>query len=769
MLGLTVGRRLALVVAVSIIAITIVVLSVLRGQAAQANAQAEDFVDAVAVPVASFVTAELEGAAQRLEMLARSLPEEAIAEQEIDDRTRFAAAGFPNVEIVPDGGTSELEATANMLDRAQVGTVIGATRLSDGVPFVLIATPLPPTPGSTRSPVLVAGYDVDELSARLHDAGQETTTEMLLATRNSNGAIVVFTPSTRSGGEQVGDAGDEAEELIGRVLGGEDAFVDSGVEIDGVDSVVSMQRIPGAEWVLIAATPTEGIIGGSVPLWLLPSFLLIGALSLFPIAAIRLRLRRVVQGAVELNEDRLQDPLYDDHDDEIGILARTLQSLDERLQDEALLRSQSAATLQHRATHDPLTGLANRARLVDELTESLNKRESVALIFCDIDGFKGINDSQGHEAGDLVLKFVAEQLASAVRANDLIARFGGDEFCVLVRGEPQTAREVAAKVERSLDATVIVNDTSLRVGGSVGMSIGKITDTADSILKNADLAMYREKERRRGLRQAARGGMTDVEISTDQIRLVYQPVVSISDSSIVGVEVLARYMHPVLGMMDPSAFLPPGTERGEFDKFDLEILSRSIAQLSDWLSNGIIDERFTMSFNLLPDHVSDSDSHRIIFDTLRQHRVPPTMLQIEVTEHRLHAHEDDLMNSLLTLRGRGIRIAIDDFGIEGSNVDRLLQLPSDTVKIDRSFVSEIDVDERAETRLRAILDIVATEERVAIAEGVEREAQAEILKELEVPFGQGYLWHAPLSALALTPLLGRASRWRRRKPPPSRV
>ena len=198
-------------------------------------------------------------------------------------------------------------------------------------------------------------------------------------------------------------------------------------------------------------------------------------------------------------------------------------------------------------------------------------------------------------------------------------------------------------------------------------------------------------------------------------------------------------------------------------------MSRSIAQLSEWLSRGVIGEEFTMSFNLAPDHVSDPESHRKIFDTLRQNRVPPTMLQIEVTEQRLHAHEDDLMNSLHILRSRGIKIAIDDFGIEGSNVDRLVQIPSDTVKIDKSFVSEIDVDPRAEARLKAILDIVAAEGRVAIAEGVERIPQADILRDLEVPLGQGYLWHAPLSSLALTPLLGRASRWTRRKPPPSRV
>lgn len=764
MLRLTVGRRLALVVAFSILAVTIVVMLVLRGQAADARLQAVENVDSVAVPVAALISSDLDDAANRLERVAASLTEEQLA-----GGAPILDSGFLALEVSAEGNQPTLNVAASTLDRAQVDTVVGSTRTIGDNVAVLLGTPLPNDTESNAARVLLAAYDSATLMDAVANIGEETPVEVLLAARNSAGEIVVFTESTQSGGEAVGRLGQEAQSALEAVLGGQDALTDENIAIEGVDSVVSVRRVPGVEWLVIATRPASSVSGGSVPLWLLPAFGLIGAISLIPIALMRRRLGRVVRGAQELYLGRLESPLHDEADDEIGIMSRSLDSLDQRLQVEAELRSATAATLQHRATHDPLTGLANRSRLVDELSDALNGRESVALIFCDIDGFKGINDSQGHEAGDLVLKFVAEQLASAVRPNDLIARFGGDEFCVLVRAEPQTAREVAAQVERALDATLAVNDTSLRIGGSVGMSIGKVTDTADSILKNADLAMYREKERRRGLRQAARGTVADLEISTDQIRLVYQPVVNIGDATIVGVEVLARYMHPVLGMMDPSSFLPPGTERGEFDKFDLEILSRSIDQLSNWLSNGIIDERFTMSFNLHPDHVSDSDSHRIIFDTLRQHRVPPTMLQIEVTEHRLHAHEDDLMNSLHTLRGRGIKIAIDDFGVEGSNVDRLVQIPSDTVKIDRSFVSEIDVDPRAEARLKAILDIVAAEGRVAIAEGVERAQQAEILHDLEVPFGQGYLWHAPLSALALTPLLGRASRWTRRKPPPTRV
>ena len=763
MFRLTVGRRLALVVAVAIIAVAIVVLVVLRGQASDGAERAQLGVDSVAIPVSDFISADLEAASARLAGLASS-------SQGLEPEAGAALdAGFIAVEVVSNGQTSVLNASSNVLDRAQTDTVIGATRSLDDSVVVIMATPSSSAPGTTQSAALVGAYDVTDLVNRVGSFGDETLVQVLLATRNADGNIVVFTPSTRSEGEPVGPVSESARSLIDTVLRGRDEISDSNTNIDGVDSVVSLRRIPGIDWVLIAATPTSGITAGSIPIWLIPAFVVIGALSLIPIAAMRLRLRRVVEGAQDLFDDRLVAPLDDDADDEIGILSRTLQSLDERLHDEAELRSQSAATLQHRATHDPLTGLANRARLVEELTDALRERDHVALIFCDIDGFKGINDSQGHEAGDLVLKFVAEQLASAVRPSDLIARFGGDEFCVLVRAEPQVAREVGAKVERALDSTMIVNDNPLRIAGSVGMSIGKITDTPDSILHNADLAMYREKERRRGLRANARGDLAEVEVSTDQIRLVYQPVVNITDGSIVGVEVLARYMHPVLGLMDPSTFLPPGTERGEFDKFDFEILNRSIDQLADWLGNGIIDERFTMSFNLLPDHVSDSDSHRLIFDALRQNRVPPDMLQIEVTEHRLHAHEDDLLHSLHTLRGQGIKIAIDDFGTVGSNVDRLVQIPSDTVKIDRSFITDIDVDPVAEARLKAILDIIAAEDRVVIAEGVERSGEAEILRELEVPFGQGYLWHAPLSALALTPLLGRASRWTRRKPPPSRV
>ena len=762
MLRLTVGRRLALVVAFAIIAITIVVMVVLRGQAAEARAQAENHVESVALPVSSFLASGLENAGDRLASFVSTLDDEQLAgEAPISDDSFLA------VEVVLAGEPSTLDATENMVDRARVNTVIGSTRSFGDAVAVLIATPLPPIEGEDAVPVLVAAYDTERLVGPVTTISEETNIDVLLTVRNSEGNVVVFADT----GEEAGDGnpvGRQARSMIDEVLGGQDALTSNGIEVNGVSSVVAMRRIPGVEWVVVAATPTDGITGGSVPLWLIPAFAVIGAFSLIPIALMRRRLGLVVRGAQELYLGRLQEPLTDESEDEIGIMSRSLQSLDTRLQDEAELRSQSAATLQHRATHDPLTGLANRGLLVENLTEMLRNRRDVAVIFCDIDGFKGINDSQGHEAGDLVLKFVAEQLASAVRPADLIARFGGDEFCVLVRGEPQVARDIAAKVERALDATVVVNDNPLRIGGSVGLAAAKVTDSADSILKNADLAMYREKERRRGLREAARGD-SDVEVSTDQIRLVYQPVVNISDGSIIGVEVLARYMHPVLGLMDPSSFLPPGTERGEFDKFDLEILSRSIAQLSEWLSNGIIDERFTMSFNLLPDHVSDSDSHRIIFDTLRQHRVPPTMLQIEVTEHRLFAHEDDLLNSLNTLRGRGIKVAIDDFGVEGSNVDRLIQIPSDTVKIDRSFVSDIDVDPRAAARLKAILDIVAAEDRVAIAEGVERTDQADILRGLNVPFGQGFLWHAPLSALALTPLLGRASRWTRRKPPATRV
>ncbi len=756
---LTVGRRLALVVAVAILALISLTISVLRSNATDSQARTSETLQGTTTSLAALIEGELMAASTAVEVAAAAGSDEQVTTTALED------SGFIAAEVISTvGETSRLGASRNVIDRSATGTTFGTTRILNGRVGVIIGTPMPQGQ-TTSAQILIGAYDAASILASIEATRSGESTEALLAVRNAAGDPVIFTPSRHGDDEPVGQPDRVTATLIENVLDGEGSYEDDNQLINQRRSVVSMQRVPGVEWVVIAATDLEDSGASTVPFWLVPLFVLVGALMLVPVWMLRNRLRRLTTAAEQLSRDRLMGPLADPSDDEVGVLARALQGIDDRLQAEEELRSQSAATLQHRATHDPLTGLANRARLVEELTVALNTREPAAVLFCDIDDFKGINDSQGHEGGDLVLKFVAEQLASACGPNDLIARFGGDEFCVLSRTGAAAARQLAGKVERALDTTCIVNGNQQRIGGSVGMAIAKITDTPDTILKSADLAMYREKERRRGLRRA--GADDNSEIRPEQIRLVYQPVVELTEGTIVGVEVLARYMHPVLGMLDPSSFLPPGTERGEFDKFDLEILTRSIAQLSDWLAHGIVDERFTLSFNLKPDHVSDSDSTRRIFETLRQYRVPPSMLQIEVTEHRLHAHADDLMHSLHLLRERGIKVAIDDFGIEGSNMDRLVQIPSDTVKIDRSFVSEIDIDERAQARLKAILDIVTAEGRVPIVEGVERQRQADILRDMDVPYGQGYLWHAPISALALTPLLGRASRWVRRKPNPT--
>ncbi len=760
MFRLTVGRRLALVVTVAIFSITLLVLNIQREQSAESLDRTTDQMHSIATPLASFIENELENASRVLE---------AVAENPDDTRSlseRLEPAGFITAESVGPDDPSKLDASSNFITRASADTTIGATKLlndeagSENI-GVLIGTPIP---GSEQ--IVIGAYDVSGILVGVSGVQSGESTEALLAVRNSEGEPIIFSPSRHRDDETNWRPDEITTEIIERVLDGEDSLVFDDVDVNGRESIAAIRRIPQVEWALIVATDRSDAGVGGAPWWMLPAFLVIGIASLIPIALLRNRLKSVARGAQELYRDRLTSPLDDQKDDEIGMLSRTLQSLDDRLQTESDQRGRSAAALQHRASHDPLTGLANRGKLVEELTVALNTRDPVAILFCDIDNFKGINDSQGHQGGDIVLKHVANQLATVCGPSELIARFGGDEFCVLTRSDGQAARQLAIHVERALDSTAIVNGNQLRIGGSVGLAIAKVTDTPDSLLKIADLAMYREKERRRGLRRAAGSDGEDVEISVEQIRLVYQPVVDVFDASIIGVEVLARYMHPVLGMLDPSSFLPPGTEPGMFDKFDLEILTRSLAQLSEWLGDGVVDERFTLSFNLKPDHVSGSDSSRKIFEILRQERIPASMLQIEVTEHRLHTHADDLMNSLHNLRERGVKIAIDDFGVEGSNVDRLVQIPCDTVKIDRSFVSEIDTDDRAEARLKAILEIVATDSLVPIAEGVERTAQAEVLQRLGVQYGQGYLWHAPISALALTPLLGRASRWTRRRPPP---
>ena len=758
MFRLTVGRRLALAVAIALGAVLILLLVARSGLETAALDRSNEQMTAIAGPLASAIESELNLASELLEVTATQVDADSTSSsvsENLDDR------GFIAAELLETGEESELGATQNFRVRAQSGPTIGGTFIFgvNGSVGVLLGTSVAAT-----GEILVAAYDVSGILVAVSGASVGESTEALLAVRDSDGAPRIFSPSRHNDDQPIGNPDAPTTALLNEVLSVEDTINSTDQVLNGRRSVVTAQRIAGVEWALVIATDRSEVASSILPVWLLPGIIAIALLTLVPIAMLRSRLQTVTRGAQDLSRGRLQTPLNDSSTDEIGVLSRTLKSLDGRLQAEESKRSRATTSLEHQATHDPLTGLANRGKFVEELTETLNDRDSAALLFCDIDNFKGINDTHGHEAGDAVLKFVANQLGSVCGPNELIARFGGDEFCVLSKTTGQGARHLAGKVERALDTTVVVHDNQLRIGGSVGLAIAKVTDTPDSLLNSADLAMYREKERRRGLRNSAQGGVDDHEVSLEQIRLVYQPVVDINDGQILGVEVLARYMHPVLGMLDPSSFLPPGTEPGMFDQFDLEILTRSIAQLGEWFSAGIVDERFTMSVNLKPDHVSDSDSTRKIFDILRQHRVPAAMLQIEVTEHRLHTHEDDLSNSLHRLRERGIKVAIDDFGVEGSNMDRLLQIPCDTVKIDRSFVSEIDVDERAQARLKAMLEIVGTESLTPIAEGVERKTQAEILQEFGVRLGQGFLWHAPISALALTPLLGRASRWTKQRP-----
>jgi len=752
---LTVGRRLALAVAIALSAVLLLVLVARSGLQVEALARSTEQRTAIAGSLASSIENELNVASELLEVTASQIAPESETpgiSNELESR------GFIRAELLQTGERSELNATSNFLTRARAGTTIGATLDVGGSIGVLLGTPVPAT-----GEILVGAYDVSGILVAVSEVQVGSSTEALLAVRDSDGRPLIFSPSRHNQDQQVGIPDPPTSAILNAVLNGEEEFNSSDQLFNGRRSVITAQRIAGVEWVLSVTTDRAEVVSSLLPVWLLPGIIAVGLIALLPIAVLRSRLQTVTRGAQDLSRGRLETTLNDSATDEIGVLSRTLKSLDDRLQAEENRRSRAATSLEHQATHDPLTGLANRGKFVEELTIALNDRKSAALLFCDIDNFKGINDTHGHDAGDVVLKFVANQLGSVCGPSELIARFGGDEFCVLSRTTAQGARQLAGKVERALDTTVAVRDNQLRIGGSVGLAIAKVTDTPDSLLNSADLAMYREKERRRGLRNSAQGGVDDLEVSLEQIRLVYQPVVDITDGQILGIEVLARYMHPVLGMLDPSSFLPPGTEPGMFDQFDLEILTRSIAQLGEWFSAGVVDERFTMSVNLKPDHVSDSDSTRKIFDILRQHRVPFSMLQIEVTEHRLHTHADDLINSLHRLRERGIKVAIDDFGVEGSNMDRLLQIPSDTVKIDRSFVSEIDVDERAQARLKAILEIVATESLTPIAEGVERKTQAEILEQFGVRLGQGFLWHAPISALALTPLLGRASRWTKRR------
>jgi diguanylate cyclase (GGDEF)-like protein/PAS domain S-box-containing protein len=422
--------------------------------------------------------------------------------------------------------------------------------------------------------------------------------------------------------------------------------------------------------------------------------------------------------------------------------------------------------LTHQAFHDPVTGLANRALFVERVRHALarGRREGggLAVVFLDLDDFKTINDSLGHAAGDEVLVEVSKRLATSVRASDTAARFGGDEFALLLEdiADVQEAADTAERVIDALAAPVRAAHKELTVRCSVGISV--VDDdrpvVADELVRDADAAMYiAKRDGKGGYRmfepEMHEGVLARLElradlqraIATDELELHYQPIVRLTDGNVSGVEALLRWNHPERGMVQPAQFIPLAEDTGLIVPIGRWVLREGCRHARRMLDELGPDAPVTMSINLSIKQLQHSDIVADVREALADARIPPHTLTLEITETVLMADTELAVKRLVELKELGVRLALDDFGTGYSSLSYLSRFPVDVLKMDRSFLREGGTL-AANGLATAVLALGATLSLEVVAEGIELSEQWQTLRDLGCKLGQGFLFARPMDA-----------------------
>jgi len=429
------------------------------------------------------------------------------------------------------------------------------------------------------------------------------------------------------------------------------------------------------------------------------------------------------------------------------------------------------AKVEYLASHDALTGLPNRVLFRDRLAQVLARAHrhgrNVALLFVDLDRFKLVNDTLGHETGDRLLQEVARRLLTCVRAEDTVARMGGDEFVVIQEDvkQPDDAATLAMRLLQQMNTPVSLQGHEIVVTLSVGISLyPRDGEDIGTLVKNADAAMYRAKETGRNSYQyynndLARAGLDRLELETDlrgaiergELLLHYQPQVNIKTGVIVGVEALARWDHPRRGMVPPGVFIPLAEETGLISVIGAWVLDTACADARKWHAAGLPPVRIAV--NVSGHQISRDPVAQQVADALRTSGCDPCCLEIEVTESVLMKNPERAIATLDALKKLGVTLAIDDFGTGYSSLSYLKRFPIDKIKIDKSFVDGLPDDPDDAELTRSIIAMAHGLKRSVIAEGVETEAQLAFLREHDCEEMQGYLFSKPVPAAELARLL----------------
>ena len=418
--------------------------------------------------------------------------------------------------------------------------------------------------------------------------------------------------------------------------------------------------------------------------------------------------------------------------------------------------------IEHLAFHDSLTGLANRSLLADRLRYAIALAERsagpLAVLVIDLDRFKNVNDSFGHDQGDELLRVVAARLQVVARETDTVARLGGDEFVVLLQnpGQPEDVAAIAARIIDGIALPIELGGRSLRVGASVGIAVypGDGPDAA-SLLKNADTAMYEAKANGKSTYRFFSAAMTDraqvhLHLEMDlrhalengEFELHYQPKLCLPFALPCGAEVLVRWRHPERGLVSPMAFIPLAEETGLIEPIGKWVLEETCRQLSVWRTNG--GGLPSLAVNVSAVQLRKGTLAAQVEELLRRYDLPGEMLEIELTESTVMTDPELAIDSMHAVRALGVRIAIDDFGTGYSSLSYLKRLPIDTLKIDRSFVMEADRNEDDAVICNTIIGLAKSLRLNVVAEGIETGTQLSYLLKQGCSIGQGFYFCRPL-------------------------
>jgi diguanylate cyclase (GGDEF)-like protein len=423
------------------------------------------------------------------------------------------------------------------------------------------------------------------------------------------------------------------------------------------------------------------------------------------------------------------------------------------------LREQVLAN-EHQALHDVLTGLANRALFHDRVQQSvlLAEREGMegAVMIMDLDRFKEINDTLGHPKGDTVLREVARRLSLALRETDTVARLGGDEFAVLVPHVPDPASvvQVVEKIQEALDRPFVLQGLALDVRASVGISFfPRHGNDVDTLIQRADVAMYLAKNShsRYEIYAAHRDQhspgrlalLADLRRALDDGELIlhYQPKIDLKTGAVTTVESLVRWNHPGRGMIQPADFLPLAEHTGLIEPLTMYVLDRAMKQCAEWHEAGL---DLTVAVNLSPRNMLDLNFPDYISRLIRKWNLPPSCLQLEITESSLLSDPTRVRGVLERLSEMCVDISIDDFGTGSSSLAHLRDLPVGELKIDRSFVMNMEADESDAVIVRSTIDLGRNLGLKVVAEGVEDESTWRVVSELGCDFAQGFFRSRPM-------------------------